>query len=615
VFVLDSGNHRVEKFDANGIFQAQWGTSGTGAGQFGNAEGLTVAGFSGGDVYVADSSNQRVQEFDTFGNFVRMWGVAGSGDGQFSDPYDIAVASSGVLVTDSSNNRFQRFGFGGAFLSKAGSSGSDGAFDQLADTTVDASGNTYVADYNKDRIEKFDAAGKFLMSFGTTGSGNGQLNGPRGVAIDSIGSVIVADSANHRIVEFTSNGTFLRTWGWGVDDGSAAFQVCPGADPCQAGIPGSGDGQFVLPSDVGIHLALIYVVDHGNARIQKFDPTLPPASQFVAKFGTTGATEGKFLGPEQIAFDDFGDLFVTEHDNHRVQELDLVGDFEKMWGWGVASGASTFEICTSFCQAGLSGSGNGQFNAPQGIAVDSTPNIYVADTQNNRVQVFRDTGAFVKKWGTTGTGPGELGLPVGLAFGLPGQVYVAEGGNNKRVQLFGETDVSAPETTIDIGPKSFTKDTTPTFQFSSDDLAASFECRLDLSSEQAFFPCTSPYTPSSPLLQGSHQLTVRAYDTAGNLDHTPAFKNFTVDTTPPDTKISAGPSGPTHDRTPTFKFRSTESGSTFKCAIVGGTYRKCSSPSTQKTLSFGPHMFRVRATDKAGNTDPTPAKRSFKVVR
>jgi hypothetical protein len=83
--------------------------------------------------------------------------------------------------------------------------------------------------------------------------------------------------------------------------------------------------------------------------------------------------------------------------------------------------------------------------------------------------------------------------------------------------------------------------------------------------------------------------------------------------TPPATTITSGPSGATNDPTPTFTFSSSEAGSTFQCKLDTGAYSACTSPKTTANLADGPHTFYVRATDPAGNTDPTPAARSFTV--
>ena len=86
-----------------------------------------------------------------------------------------------------------------------------------------------------------------------------------------------------------------------------------------------------------------------------------------------------------------------------------------------------------------------------------------------------------------------------------------------------------------------------------------------------------------------------------------------VDDTPPQTFIDSGPPDPTNDPTPTFEFRSSEPGSAFRCAIDDGAFVPCTSPHTVDPLSDGNHVVAVRATDKADNTDPFPARRFFTV--
>jgi hypothetical protein len=87
-----------------------------------------------------------------------------------------------------------------------------------------------------------------------------------------------------------------------------------------------------------------------------------------------------------------------------------------------------------------------------------------------------------------------------------------------------------------------------------------------------------------------------------------------LDTTPPNTTITAGPSGKTHSHRAKFHFESSEPHSTFKCSLDHKRFRHCRSPKKYKHLDSGKHTFRVRAFDRAGNADPTPAKRRWKVV-
>jgi lysophospholipase L1-like esterase len=184
-------------------------------------------------------------------------------------------------------------------------------------------------------------------------------------------------------------------------------------------------------------------------------------------------------------------------------------------------------------------------------------------------------------------------------------------GNAERVRTSPAftVDTTAPETSIVSGPAGPTNDSTPTFGFSSSETGSRFVCRVD---GQLLGSCSSPFT-TARLGDGAHGLSVRAIDLAGNGDPSPASRSFSVDTAAPDTSITAGPSRRTDDSTPTFTFSSTEAGSSFVCRVDGQIVGSCHSPFTTSALPPGPHSFGVRATDPAGNGDPSPAGRSFTV--
>ena len=125
--------------------------------------------------------------------------------------------------------------------------------------------------------------------------------------------------------------------------------------------------------------------------------------------------------------------------------------------------------------------------------------------------------------------------------------------------------------------------------------------------------------PTRASSTGAHTFSVRATDAAGNVDPSPAAQSWTIDpsappdTTPPDTTIGSGPSGTTTSTSASFSFSSTEPGSSFECKLDSGSFAACSSPKAYSGLSTGAHTFSVRATDAAGNVDPTPATRSWTV--
>ena len=185
-------------------------------------------------------------------------------------------------------------------------------------------------------------------------------------------------------------------------------------------------------------------------------------------------------------------------------------------------------------------------------------------------------------------------------------------------------DTTPPDTTISSGPSGTITTSSAAFAFTSSESGSTFACRLD---SAAFAACKSPSSYSG-LADGSHTFSVRATDAAGNTDASPATRSFTVstspppptappppppDTTPPDTTISSGPSGTITTSSTSFTFTSSESGSSFACSLDSAAFAGCSSPHSDSGLADGSHTFSVRATDSAGNTDPSPATRSFTV--
>jgi hypothetical protein len=119
-----------------------------------------------------------------------------------------------------------------------------------------------------------------LAQIGSSGPGAGQLNNPKGVAIDGVGNLYVVEQNNHRISVFGADGTFIRAFGWGVDTGAAAFEVCTTASTCQMGSAGGGVGQLNAQQGVATDCrGAVWVPDTGNHRLQRFgEPgtALPP---------------------------------------------------------------------------------------------------------------------------------------------------------------------------------------------------------------------------------------------------------------------------------------------------------------------------------------------------
>jgi hypothetical protein len=173
-----------------------------------------------------------------------------------------------------------------------------------------------------------------------------------------------------------------------------------------------------------------------------------------------------------------------------------------------------------------------------------------------------------------------------------------------------------PQTTIVSGPADGSLlSSSPTFGFSSDVAGSAFACAID---NAAFTSCASPKQLPA-LADGAHRFSVRSTDPWLGTDATPAVRHFSIDGTPPRTRIGKHPKRKLHlgrkgrKVEATFSFTSSESDSTFKCRIDDKRFRTCRSPRAYK-LKKGKHAFSVVATDRAGNADPTAATFKLRVT-
>jgi hypothetical protein len=173
-------------------------------------------------------------------------------------------------------------------------------------------------------------------------------------------------------------------------------------------------------------------------------------------------------------------------------------------------------------------------------------------------------------------------------------------------------DTTPPDTTITTNPANASASTNAGFSFTgSDNVTASsaltFQCQID---GAGYTACTSPRTYTG-LADGSHTFQVRAVDGTGNTDPTPASYTWTIDTTAPDTTITANPNNPSTSTSASFSFSGNDGSGTgvasLQCKLDTGNYATCATPVSYTGLSEGSHTFSVRAIDAAGNVDPTPA--------
>jgi chitodextrinase len=151
----------------------------------------------------------------------------------------------------------------------------------------------------------------------------------------------------------------------------------------------------------------------------------------------------------------------------------------------------------------------------------------------------------------------------------------------------------------------------------SSDEASSISYRVYRNGAQVGTTSATAWTDTGVAAATTYTYTVRALDSAGNLGGASPAATVTtpvVDTTPPETTITGGPSGTVTETSASFEFASSEIGSRFECSLDSVPYAACASPSGYSGLAIGPHTFSVRTVDAAGNTDPTPATRSWTIV-
>ncbi len=327
--------------------------------------------------------------------FLTKFGSLGSGHGQLNLPQGIALDNTGpeglVWVADTNNHRIQRFVC---------------CRDIRADIVIGSEGK---------------GDGQFMLptdlDFNPTPQTGGQ-------------ALYVADTLNNRIQKFDKDGSFLFMWGWGVLDGAPEFQICERF--CRAGIAGDGEGQFMDPIAVSVRSDLdgtVFVLDSGNTRIQSFDPD----GNFINAWGMEGSEDGQLKNPMDL-FAEGNIVIVADTGNNRVQIFDGDGKFLSKFG--------------------TEGNGQGEFTDPMGITMGFNEDLdesvlFISDAGNSRIEIFTIQGPepfetqFVNEFGSFGGDDGQFNTPTSMAFvDDPGELYVSDT-NNNRIQIF-EIDGGAP---------------------------------------------------------------------------------------------------------------------------------------------------------------------------
>ena len=453
VYVADSGNNTIRKITPGGVVTTLAGTPGTGgsadgtgsAAQFSIPNCIAVDG--SGTLYVADTGNLTIRKITPGGEVTTLAGTAGvigSDDGtgsaaRFNTPQGVTVDGSGnVYVADSGNNTIRKITPGAVVTTLAGAVGSPGVADGTGSAAqfsypygvaADASGKVYVADRDNHTIRKITSGGVVTTVAGTAsnhGSADGtgstaRFNGPRGVAVDGSGNVYVADTYNHAIRKIASG---------------AVVTTCAGTAP-YGSTDGSGvNARFYNPGGVALDgSGNVYVADSYNHTIRKITSG-GLVTTFAGTAGSPGSADGtgsaaRFYYPFGVAVDGSGNVYVADNGNNTIRKITSGGVVSTLAGTAGAPGAAD-------------GTGPAaRFYAPQGVAVDGSGNVYVADTLNNTIRMITSGGVVSTLAGTAGTigsddgtGPAaQFYYPMSVAVDGAGNIYVADTQNHTIRQI------------------------------------------------------------------------------------------------------------------------------------------------------------------------------------
>lgn len=190
---------RIEKYDQRGRFLGHWGDG---------INAWDIAIDSQGNLYMTEVASSSVKKYGPTGNFITEWGSLGTGDGQFDSLTGITIdAQDNVYVADRNNHRIQKFNASGDYLDQWNADGEEAdLWGFPSSVAVDGAGNTYAAAI---RIYKFGPDGGLLDIFGEAGD----VTGSGDIVVGANGSIYAIDNNNVKINRFSSTGDLLDDWG------------------------------------------------------------------------------------------------------------------------------------------------------------------------------------------------------------------------------------------------------------------------------------------------------------------------------------------------------------------------------------------------------------------
>ncbi|MDR3676854.1 MAG: choice-of-anchor D domain-containing protein, partial [Acidobacteriota bacterium] len=454
LFIADTFHYSIRRVDATTKFIST--VAGTGTAGFGGDGGAAtsaklnfpteVALDGSGNLFIVDSNNERIRRVDVLTHDITT--VAGNGQTGFNgdntaatsaslcNPYGVALDGSGnVFIADTCSSRLRRVdattqnittvaGDGAQDFTGDGGLAAFAALNSPQAVAIDSTGNLFIADTSNGRIRRVDklTADITTIAGGGTGGDNGaatsaMLFTPSGLAIDGSGNLLIADNQNNRIRR--------------VDRDTQTITTVAGN-----GIPGfSGNGSGANLAQMwgpwGIALdssGNLFIADLQNFRIRGVD-AISQIITTVAGNGLAGysgdgglATSARLGAPYAVATDSAGNLFIADNGTDgRVRRVDAITHFiTSVAGNGTSGYSGDGGLATSAQLAG-----------PTGVAVDSSGNLFIADTGNHSIRRVDAATHFITTVAGNGTPgfSGEGGLATGAQLWNPYGVAVDSSGN------------------------------------------------------------------------------------------------------------------------------------------------------------------------------------------
>lgn len=450
LYVADTYNYVVRKVSLPGAVvttfagqAGEWGNENTGASsaRFKYPNGLSID--ASNNIYVSELLNHTIRKITSAGTVTTLAGSAptsGSADGtgaaaKFNGPTGAFVNGSSLYVADTQNHTIRKVTLSAGLVTTvagiAGQSGSaDGSasrakFKSPSGIAYSANGSLFVADTGNYTIRKINSSGVVTTLAGLAAN-PGAVNNTGSVArfgtalnklrTDSSNNVYAADSSNHAIRAISPAGVVTTLAGSLGSYGSA---------------DGTGAGAYFY-NPVGLHMngTNLYITDQNNHTIRKSTSggVVTTVSGIAGQPGSdnTGASSARFNQPTGITVDSNKNVYVSEWSNNTIRKITPSSTVSTLAGNNLTAGY-------------LDGSGaSARFNRPLGLAVDSSANVYVADTYNHSLRKVTATGVVTTIAGTptlSGSNDGDdvgarFYYPMGLTFSSNGSLFVADRSNH-----------------------------------------------------------------------------------------------------------------------------------------------------------------------------------------